>query len=298
MWRRVRRNGNVNSSSDLADIAVVVVSHESASTLDDCLLRLRAAHGVAEIRVIDNASQDGTLDLIQRHAAMDARVRFIGNPDNPGFAVGCNQGAKESASPWLAFVNPDLMVEVDTLSRLRAHALALDGEVLLGVELVDEAGVHDEAARRRDPDFAAMLASPTRATKLGIANDGSALQTVDAVSGALMLLPRTLFDRLAGFDEGYRLHAEDLDLCRRARVAGATVAIANDIRVLHVRGVSSRARPLFVEWHKHRGLWRYFRKFEATRRSVFTSVAVLAIIWLRFFMVFVRKSTTTGQGKS
>ncbi len=298
MWRRVRRNGNVNSSSDLADIAVVVVSHESASTLDDCLLRLRAAHGVAEIRVIDNASQDGTLDLIQRHAAMDARVRFIGNPDNPGFAVGCNQGAKESASPWLAFVNPDLMVEVDTLSRLRAHALALDGEVLLGVELMDEAGVHDEAARRRDPDFAAMLASPTRATKLGIANDGSALQTVDAVSGALMLLPRTLFDRLAGFDEGYRLHAEDLDLCRRARVAGATVAIANDIRVLHVRGVSSRARPLFVEWHKHRGLWRYFRKFEATRRSVFTSVAVLAIIWLRFFMVFVRKSTTTGQGKS
>ena len=298
MWRRVRRNGNVNSSSDLADIAVVVVSHESASTLDDCLLRLRAAHGVAEIRVIDNASQDGTLDLIQRHAAMDARVRFIGNPDNPGFAVGCNQGAKESASPWLAFVNPDLMVEVDTLSRLRAHVLALDGEVLLGVELMDEAGVHDEAARRRDPDFAAMLASPTRATKLGIANDGSALQTVDAVSGALMLLPRTLFDRLAGFDEGYRLHAEDLDLCRRARVAGATVAIANDIRVLHVRGVSSRARPLFVEWHKHRGLWRYFRKFEATRRSVFTSVAVLAIIWLRFFMVFVRKSTTTGQGKS
>ena len=298
MWRRVRRNGNVNSSSDLADIAVVVVSHESASTLDDCLLRLRAAHGVAEIRVIDNASQDGTLDLIQRHAAMDARVRFIGNPDNPGFAVGCNQGAKESASPWLAFVNPDLMVEVDTLSRLRAHALALDGEVLLGVELMDEAGVHDEAARRRDPDFAAMLASPTRATKLGIANDGSALQTVDAVSGALMLLPRTLFDRLAGFDEGYRLHAEDLDLCRRARVAGATVAIANDNRVLHVRGVSSRARPLFVEWHKHRGLWRYFRKFEATRRSVFTSVAVLAIIWLRFFMVFVRKSTTTGQGKS
>lgn len=294
----MRRNGNVNSSSDLADIAVVVVSHESASTLDDCLLRLRAAHGVAEIRVIDNASQDGTLDLIQRHAAMDARVRFIGNPDNPGFAVGCNQGAKESASPWLAFVNPDLMVEVDTLSRLRAHALALDGEVLLGVELMDEAGVHDEAARRRDPDFAAMLASPTRATKLGIANDGSALQTVDAVSGALMLLPRTLFDRLAGFDEGYRLHAEDLDLCRRARVAGATVAIANDIRVLHVRGVSSRARPLFVEWHKHRGLWRYFRKFEATRRSVFTSVAVLAIIWLRFFMVFVRKSTTTGQGKS
>ena len=93
------------------------------------------------------------------------------------------------------------------------------------------------------------------------------LQRVDAVSGALMLMPRALFDAVDGFDEGYRLHAEDLDLCRRAREAGAVVAVANDVRVVHVRGVSSRSRPVFVEWHKHRGLWRYFRKFEAPRRG-------------------------------
>jgi GT2 family glycosyltransferase len=277
------------------EIACIVVSHESASTLEDCLLRLRAARGVAEIRVIDNASLDGTLDIIQRHAAMDPRVRFIGNPDNPGFAAACNQGSGESTAPWLAFVNPDLMIETDTLSRLRLHADALAGEVLLGVDLVDETGHRDEAARRRDPDFkgmlAAMLSSPSRASKLGVpANEAEGLQQVDAVSGALMLMPRVLFDRLGGFDEGYRLHAEDLDLCRRARVAGAIVAVANDIRVLHLRGVSSRARPVFVEWHKHRGLWRYFRKFEASRRSMFTSVAVFALIWLRFLFVFVRKS--------
>ncbi|MGH8063582.1 MAG: glycosyltransferase, partial [Pseudoxanthomonas sp.] len=208
----------MNSSADRADLAVVVVSHESASTLEDCLLRLRAARGVAEIRVIDNASLDGTLDIIQRHAAMDPRVRFVGNPDNPGFAVACNQGAKESVAPWLVFVNPDLLVETDTLSRLRLHADALAGEVLLGVDLVDEAGHSDEAARRRDPDFkgmlAAMLSSPSRASKLGVpVNEAESVQRVDAVSGALMLMPRVLFDRLGGFDEGYRLHAEDLDLC-------------------------------------------------------------------------------------
>ena len=282
----------MNSSPDRADIAVVVVSHESASTLEACLQRLRAAHGVAEIRVVDNASQDGTLELIQRHAAMDSRVRFIGNPDNPGFAVGCNQGAKETTASWLAFVNPDLMVEADTLSRLRVHADALGGEVLIGVDLVDEAGVHDAAARRRDPDFAAMLSSPTQASKLGVPVDPSTNpQPVEAISGALMLMPRSLFDRLDGFDPKYRLHAEDLDLCRRARMAGAIVAVANYVCVLHVRGVSSRARPLFVEWHKHRGLWRYFRKFEAPQRSVLTSAAVLAMIGLRFLAVFVRKST-------
>ena len=286
----------MTSSTDPQRIAAIVVSHESASTLDECLKRLRAAEGVIEIRVIDNASLDGTLDLIQRHAAQDPRVRFIGNPDNPGFAVACNQGARESAAPWLAFVNPDLMVESDTLSRLHAHALAVGGEVVLGVDLVDEAGVRDEAARRRDPDFGAMLAS-TGASRLGVARDaGSDLQFVDAVSGALMLMPRALFDSLHGFDEGYRLHAEDLDLCRRARIQGAIVAIANDICVLHVRGVSSRARPLFVEWHKHRGLWRYFGKFEAPRRNLLTRALVFASIWLRFGGVSLGKSISTLIG--
>ncbi len=110
------------------------------------------------------------------------------------------------------------------------------------------------------------------------------LQAVDAVSGALMLMPRGLFARIGGFDEGYRLHAEDLDLCRRARAAGATVAVANDVAVLHVRGVSSRSRPVFVEWHKHRGLWRYFGKFEAARRGPATRLAVFAAIWARFLV--------------
>ena len=283
----------MNSSPDRAGIAAVVVSHESASTLEDCLLRLRAARGVAQIRVVDNASQDGTLDIIQRHAAMDPRLRFIGNPDNPGFAAACNQGAADSTAHWLAFVNPDLMVEIDSLSRLRLHADALAGEVLLGVDLADEAGHRDEAARRRDPDFkgmlAAMLSSPSQASKLGVpVNESENLQRVDAVSGALMLMPRVLFDRLGGFDQGYRLHAEDLDLCRRARAAGAVVAVANDIRVLHLRGVSSRARPVFVEWHKHRGLWRYFRKFEASRRGVFTRIGVWGAIWAHFAAAAVR----------
>ncbi|HYM85354.1 MAG TPA: glycosyltransferase family 2 protein [Pseudoxanthomonas sp.] len=277
------------SSPDRGAIAAIVVSHESASTLEDCLLRLRAAHGVTEIRVIDNASQDGTLDIIQRHAAMDPRVRFIGNPDNPGFAVGCNQGAHESTAPWLAFVNPDLMVEIDTLSRLHAHADAVGGEVLLGVDLVDEAGLRDQAARRRDPDFGAMLLSP-RSSGLGVvADESESLQPVDAISGALMLVSRGLFEKIGGFDAGYRLHAEDLDLCRRARSAGAVVAVANDIRVVHVRGVSSRARPLFVEWHKHRGLWRYFRKFESSRRNVLTRIGVWGAIWAHFAIAIVRR---------
>lgn len=273
------------------DIGVVVVSYQSAATIDDCLLRLRAGAGVAAIRVVDNDSSDGTLEIVQRHAAGDARVRFIANPDNPGFAVGCNQGvadleATNGEVTWLAFVNPDCLVEPDTLSRLRAFAAPL-GDAVLGADLVDDDGERDAAARRHDPDFAAMLMAvlrgPTAASQLCVVpDDAQSLQRVEAISGALMLISRGLFTRIGGFDEAYRLHAEDLDLCRRARAAGAVIAVANRVRVLHVRGVSSRSRPLFVEWHKHRGLWRYFSKFEAPRRGALTRAVVLMAIWLRF----------------
>ena len=273
-----------------SDIGVVVVTYRSAATIDDCLARLRGTEGVATIRVVDNGSDDGTVGLVQRHAAADPRLRFIANPDNPGFAVACNQGVAAMAEPrdatWVAFVNPDCLVEPDTLSRLRAHARQLDGNVLLGADLVDEGGGRDPAARRRDPDFGRMLETvlltPPSSQLHEPLDEARSLQQVDAVSGALMLMPRILFERIGGFDPAYRLHAEDLDLCRRARDAGAVVAVANDVRVVHVRGVSSRSRPVFVEWHKHRGLWRWFRKFEAPRRSPALRAAVFAMIWARF----------------
>lgn len=262
-----------------ARIAAIIVSYQSASTLDACLTRLRAAQDIAEIRVVDNNSDDGTLEIVQRHASADPRLHFIANPDNPGFAAANNQGVADSRAPWLAFINPDLMVDVDTLAQLCQRGEAL-GDCLLGVEQVDEAGTPDAAVRRRDPDFAAMLRNPGQGAKLALPVDpAQTLQRVPALSGALLLMPRALFDRIGGWDAGYRLHAEDLDLCRRAREAGAVVAIANDLRVTHVRGVSSRSRPFFVEWHKHRGLWRYFRKFEASQRSLPVQLAVWGAIW-------------------
>ncbi|GAB6195834.1 glycosyltransferase family 2 protein [Lysobacter xanthus] len=266
-------------------IAAVVVSYRSAETIELCLDRLRASAGIAEIRVVDNGSDDGTLGIVQRIAAGEPRLKFIANPDNPGFAVACNQGAAASAAPWLAFVNPDCLVDADTLERLRLIA-AHNAPMLVGCELVDEDGRADAASRRRDPDFAAMLAGGR--TGLAIAPRDTPVQSVDAISGALMLLPRALFDAVAGFDEGYRLHAEDLDLCRRVRDAGGRVAVANIVRVVHLRGVSSRSRPFFVEWHKHRGLWRYFTRFEAPHRSAPLRFAVAIAIAARFAVAALR----------
>jgi GT2 family glycosyltransferase len=97
-----------------------------------------------------------------------------------------------------------------------------------------------------------------------------------------MLVPRPVFERLGGFDEAYFLHCEDLDLCRRARDAGYKVLLAGDVRVHHGKGGSSRHRPVFVSWHKHRGMWHWFRKFDPAARSRFTRALVWCSVWLHF----------------
>lgn len=260
-------------------IAAIVVTYRSAATIGECLSRLRTASGVARIVIVDNASDDSSSALIEEHAIGDARVQLLRNSSNPGFARACNQGAAVCSELWLAFVNPDCMVEADTLDRLRDACAGREAAGLVGADLVDAKGLRDPSARRRDPDLRRMLAGAGRRGSVAVAvDDSSVLQSVDAISGALMLMPRALFESIAGFDEGYRLHAEDLDLCRRVRAAGHGVFVANRVTALHLRGVSSRSRPWFVEWCKHRGMWRYFRKFEGHNASLPVIAAAFILI--------------------
>jgi hypothetical protein len=262
-------------------ISAVVVAHDSGTVLPECVARLLATDAVAEVLVVDNGSRDGAPAAL----AAAPRLRVLRNEGNPGFAVACNQGAAASTAPWIAFVNPDCFVAPDTLARLR-DALAADAALgLAGADVRDAGGAREPAARRRDPTLARLLR--------GLAGDRSALHLaagpgpltmVDAVSGALMLLARATFDRAGGFDPGYRLHAEDLDLCRRVRALGLRVAVVEAARATHLKGTSSRRRPLFVAFHKHRGLARYWRRWGAGGGAVGTALAVAAA-WLRFALI-------------
>jgi GT2 family glycosyltransferase len=110
------------------------------------------------------------------------------------------------------------------------------------------------------------------------------LVEAEAVSGAVMLMPRRVFEWLNGFDEKYFLHCEDLDLCRRVRDAGWRVLLAGDVRVLHGKGGSSKHRPVFVSYHKHRGMWRWFRKFDPAAHKPHLAAIVWLGIWAHFLL--------------
>lgn len=286
----------MSASGPGAGIGAVVVGHYSAATLADCLQRLLAAEGVAVVAVVDNGSGDGSVPIARTLAAREPRLRVLANSGNPGFAVACNQGAALLATPWLAFVNPDLLVEADTLARLRALAESTPDAGLIGADLVDAQGRRDPAARRREPHLRTLLAGAGGRRSLAVAPiDVQPVQPVEATSGALMLLPRVLFETLGGFDERYRLHAEDLDLCRRVRDAGYRVLVANGVRALHLRGISSRRRPLWVEWHKHRGMWRYYCKFEGREHGPLARALAFAAIWAHWPIAVLRALGSTWR---
>lgn len=273
----------------MADIAAVVVSYFSQSTLDACLRGLLASTDLARVVVIDNGSRDDSVAIAHRHAASDPRVQVRVNPGNPGFAAACNQGAAQCSEAWLALVNPDCLLAASDLQHLRELAATRPDAGIIGADLVDANGVRDSAARRHDLSLARLLAGRGQRDSLAIAaDDRHALQPVDAVSGALMLLPRNVFNAIGGFDSSYRLHGEDLDLCRRVRDSGHGVYVANRVRVLHLRGVSSRRRPLWVEWQKHRGIWRYLCRFDRQLRKPQWRALAWLLVWAHLPLALVR----------
>jgi hypothetical protein len=272
----------------VAAIDVVVVAHNSGALLADCVNRLLRDPGVVALTVVDNASSDGSLAPLA--GINDTRLHIERLGRNAGFAVACNRGAALGQSPWLAFVNPDALVAPDSLTRLQGLAESEAGIGLIGADVRDAQGVREAAARRRDPSLLGLLATQfarwpgggrfaSRSLERPVRDE--TLSTVDATSGALMMLPRQMFRNIGGFDEGFFLHAEDLDLCRRVRSAGGRVVVANDVPVTHVQGMSSRSRPYFVIWHKHRSLWRYLAKHDGLRVWMPRGIVALALLSMR-----------------
>ena len=275
--------------------SVIVVAADSGPLLQACVDAVLASAPPLELILVDNASADGEVERAASRYERDARLRVLRNDTNLGFGPACNRGAAQARGDVFVFLNPDCVVGASTVADVRA-ALHTDPRIgVLGVTVLAPDGTPARGNRRHDPDVWRMAMSAsglsrfaTRWPALGgvesVQSDTTTAvtDTVDAISGACMTMPRSAFQRIGGFDEAYFLHAEDLDLCRRTRDAGLRVAIAPAIRVTHAQGSSSHRRPLFVARHKHRGLWRYFTKFDPAARNPLLRGLVWISLWAHF----------------
>jgi N-acetylglucosaminyl-diphospho-decaprenol L-rhamnosyltransferase len=271
--------------------SVVVVAANSGDDLSECVQHVLSSTAPVEVIVSENASHDGSIDALAAHWHGDARLRIVHNGTNLGFGAGCNRGAAQALGDALLFLNPDCQIDPGAIGALRTVTGEDNRIGLVGADIVNVAGVAEPASRRRDPLLRRTLMTLSGLYRLELRwpalqgvnivarADVPAVQDVDAVSGAVMFMPRSVFAQLGGFDENYFLHGEDLDLCRRVRDAGLHVVCASQVRVVHRKGTSSRARPFFVAGHKHRGIWRWFVKFDPAARNPLLRGLVWCGLW-------------------
>jgi N-acetylglucosaminyl-diphospho-decaprenol L-rhamnosyltransferase len=268
------------------ELEAIIVSHGAEELLRRCLgsLERHPPAGGAKVTVVDSGSPDSTPEMVEREFPLVRLVRCA----NIGFSAANNLALREAEAPSVLLLNPDTEVYGGTLDAALARLRSEPRIGMVGVKLVTESGELDHACKRSFPTPLGALAHFTgigrdesaagaltqyRATHLGDDEAGE----VDAVNGAFMLC-RTEAVREAGLlDEGYWLYMEDLDWCHRFWDAGWKVFYEPAGVALHVKGGSSGARRgLRQEAAFHRGMGRFYRRFEAPERNPLVNAAVYA----------------------
>ncbi len=247
-------------------LAVIMVSYRTGEVLFDALDAVLAEPLVNEIVLVNHDNPPEHVERLVTLSEENSRLKLVHTFENQGFARGCNRGARDARSDYLLFLNPDTLVPHGAAARLLDTAVTVKEPSVIGARLIGEDGAEQRGARRGELTFASAIVG-----FLGIANlvpgwrdihrEGEPLpdeaMPVPAVSGAAMLISRRSFDELAGFDERYFLHVEDLDICKRVRALGGEVIFEPRAPVIHY-GSTSRVSMIQVEMWKARGLVRYF----------------------------------------
>jgi GT2 family glycosyltransferase len=272
---------------------VIIVNFNAGTFLTAALESVLRSPSVAHIYIVDNASTDESLDLLPE--GHNDRLTIIRNTANLGFAAACNLGLKRATSENMLLLNPDCSVLEGAVERLISALRSADRVGMVGPLLLNADGSEQAGGRRKLPRPSIAIARAAGAVGLRRLlgsrfpdfllhheplPEGPA--EVEAISGACMMVRRETITDIGLLDEGYFLHCEDLDWCMRVWARDWKVLFVPDAKVTHYKGISSRTRPLAVEYYKHIGMVRFYRKLLGQTYPRWL-LALLALgIWTRF----------------
>lgn len=268
-------------------VSVVIVVYFTGPSLFDGLQTVLWDQSVDELVLVDNGSTEEDAARLRRIAESDRRVKLFQGHGNIGFAKGANAGASAARGRWLIFLNPDAYLTPGCVERLIEAAQRGNSPCVVGARVMNPDGTEQQGGRRAEiTPFTALLtfAHLTRSRRLKQYEihlehepvPDHAVETA-AVSGACFCMSREDFNALHGFDSGYFLHVEDVDLCWRARRSGGQVLFEPRAEVVHL-GHTSLVSPLVVEFWKGVGLARYFRKRATGLRQRLTATLLAPLI--------------------
>ncbi len=272
-------------------VAVAVVSWNTRELLDACLRSLRpdADGGRAEVWVIDNASSDGSAELVREQHPW---VRMVASDDNLGFGPAVNAVAARTDAEWIAPANADIEVGSGALEALleagRAHPET--GILAPRLRLPDgstQHAVHPFLSLRTAliVNLGLQRRRPALGRRLALEGfwDPDEERTVDWAHGAFLLVRRAAWDAVGGFDDEQWMYAEDLDLCWRAARAGWPTRYVPSAEVRH--HVSAAAAKAWGDERRIRSqrsayAWSLRRRGAAfTRALALINVAGAAVRW-------------------
>ena len=261
------------------DLSIVMVSYNTRDLMEQALRTvIEASAGLeVEIFVVDNASRDGSADMVE---AKFPEVHLIRNSDNVGFAAGNNVAFRRGCGRHVLLLNSDTIVRPDTLRCLVEFLDTHPRVGAAGCKILNPDGTLQLESRRGFPTPTAAFCKLTGLSKLFPNNprlarynltflDPDEASEVDALSGSCMMVRRSVMEEVGPLDEAYFMYGEDLDWCYRMSQAGWKIYYVPHTEIIHFKGESGRAEEMRIQYRKNRAMAIFVRKHMKRRYRFF-----------------------------
>jgi len=235
-------------SSTNKKLSVIILTFNSERNIAACLESLmRESTLIKEIIVVDNHSKDNTVKLVKNSKL---KTKLIVNARNLGFSKGVNIGVNKSSGNKILILNPDTIIFPGSLARLISCQEITDAGVVGGKAIKVNGDIHNTFVR--EPGILIGIFDFTNLRKIFPfdyfhkrhyyleAEFPLNVKEVDAVSGAFMLIERSVFEKIGLFDENFFMYLEDVDFCIRAKLKGFKIMFCPSAIIIHEGGASSR----------------------------------------------------------
>lgn len=265
-------------------LSIIILSYNSREDLKNLLPSVwnSKTEFASETIVVDNGSADGTPRWLEGlPEAVSGRLKIIKN-QNTGFAKGNNLGIRQALGKYLLILNPDTMLQPDTLSTMVKFMNSRPDVGIAGCRIIKPDGTLDLACRRRFPNplnsFKRLFLLDNRDYNYSDVDENLSME-VDSVVGAFMMAVKTVADKIGPLDENFFMYGEDLDWCWRCREAGYKVWYFPQTFITHYKGSSSKKVSAKALGWFHGAMWIFYRKHYANKYPAVFNFAV----WLGIY---------------
>lgn len=258
-------------------LSIVIVNYNSGRYALDCIRSLQKQEGIIfEIIVIDNASQDNSVEILREQ--LGAGVRLIESKENLGFGRANNLAASHAKGEFLLLLNPDTVIADSNALKLMVDTLKTRPQVGMLGPAIEEPRKNKQVFPRYSYPSSGHLKYTNKFKQLP--------GKIAWLLGACLLFKRSVFNEIGGFDPDYFLYGEDADIGLRIRQAGYEIAYIDTVKITHVSGASEIGASTLDKWlRKKRGLFLFCAKhfdkrdtLHLANRSILKSKFYLAVM--------------------